>query len=640
MNKLNAVLLVLALFLTFSMYGQTYKSGGQYNLQVKSTGQYLDVAGSSSSNNASIVAYQKTGNKNQLFQLWVGADGYCSFNPTHNTGKRLAESTYAQPGMIIQYDKQDKSNFHFKPTSRGNGYYTIQSKMNVEKGGNKVWTIIDGKLNTAAYQAGNANQLFKFVDTNAPVVDKTLRPDLDNEGYYFIQVKAGGKHVDVPGSSTSNGADILVWNKTYNDNQLFKVWIDKKTDYCSFNPSNSTGLRLDQSVAKNGVIHQYTRAADTDAYGLKNQHFRLTKRTGDYYTVQSRRNVEEGANKVWTVKNGKLVTDTYRVGDDNQLFKFNGYSKKNWMGIIKDNVNLKDLTIAGAHDAGANFGCSGVYAHFSAYALCQDVSITSQLNSGVRYLDIRLNYNDDEGTMGIYHGKCFQNNYFVNILTEVSNFLAANPSEAVLMRIKDEDEDDDEASKSAFARNLDEYFDRDSTLFYQGSDIPNLDQARGKIVVIDYSNKFDKFHPHSSLDAPSGSLSVISADGPTTKEYRWENTLNRMMLCNRQTIRSNLWLNPFNGNGLLVRMPKVEDLDINTAYENIAREFFHGAQGVLTTVDTPRDVANFMLPKLQYELDKPANRRGRFGVVAMDFQTDAVVDQLVRANLMVGNVKD
>ena len=159
--------------------------------------------------------------------------GFCSFNPSHNVGKRLAESLNYHPNTIIQHDKQDKSHFHFKLTDRGNGYYSVQSNYRIQKGDNYVWTIKDGKLKTAPYQTGNQNQLFKF---------ESLVPNLENEASYFIQVKSNSKYIDVPASSTEEGADMIVWGKTGNKNQKFKLRFDANTGYSSFAPAHNTCL--------------------------------------------------------------------------------------------------------------------------------------------------------------------------------------------------------------------------------------------------------------------------------------------------------------------------------------------------------------------------------------------------------------
>lgn len=92
------------MFFAICLNGEVYKSSGLNNITVKSGSKYLDVIESSDGNNADIMAYHKTDNRNQVFQLLVvNAEGYCSFNPLHNKGKRLAESTHAKPGAIVHY---------------------------------------------------------------------------------------------------------------------------------------------------------------------------------------------------------------------------------------------------------------------------------------------------------------------------------------------------------------------------------------------------------------------------------------------------------------------------------------------------------------------------------------------------------
>ena len=57
---------------------------------------------------------------------------------------------------------------------------------------------------------------------------------------------------------------------------------------------------------------------------------------------------------------------------------------KNWMKKLSDNINITEINIPGTHDSCT---CKVRYAFI---AKCQSKTIKEQLNSGIRFLDIRV----------------------------------------------------------------------------------------------------------------------------------------------------------------------------------------------------------------------------------------------------------
>ena len=78
------------------------------------------------------------------------------------------------------------------------------------------------------------------------------------------------------------------------------------------------------------------------------------------------------------------------------IFAFVSFDRKydeisiDWMSKVSDDVNILDLSIPGTHDSGAQHSIADVAGK------CQDLSISSQLEIGVRFLDIRLQLVNDE----------------------------------------------------------------------------------------------------------------------------------------------------------------------------------------------------------------------------------------------------
>ena len=291
------------------------------------------------------------------------------------------------------------------------------------------------------------------------------------------------------------------------------------------------------------------------------------------------------------------------------------FSSKNWMSDIKDNINLKDLTIPGTHDSGADYGCPDY--SYSKYGKCQDMTISQQLEAGVRYLDIRLKYNKNEDKLRIQHGKCYQEDHFGKVLSDIKNFFTKNPTEAIIMRIKDEDDDTDAA---IFTNRFNQYIRNYSNIIYNGTDIPNLGTARGKIIIVDFSYKFNNYHPHGSQITPKGEWYY---DGEN-KYDRWSLNWEQMVNCNSSNEpRSKLWFSAFNQNGLNWDVD-----DVNSFFESATNVI----GGALTTTATPRDISEYMIPKLEQDLNKPEYKKGTFGMVVLDFPSKKLIRQLIETN--------
>ncbi|MFJ9434372.1 phosphatidylinositol-specific phospholipase C [Streptomyces sp. NPDC101490] len=144
-----------------------------------------------------------------------------------------------------------------------------------------------------------------------------------------------------------------------------------------------------------------------------------------------------------------------------------------WMAAHGDGTPLQGLTIPGTHDSGARFG--------GAWSECQNTTIAQQLDSGVRFLDVRCRVTG--GSFAIHHGASYQNMMFGDVLGACRDFLAAHPSETVLMRVKQEHSEESDAT---FRAVFDDYLDVRGwrSLFRIGDTVPLLGEARGRIVLI------------------------------------------------------------------------------------------------------------------------------------------------------------
>ncbi|MEU8837984.1 phosphatidylinositol-specific phospholipase C [Streptomyces roseus] len=148
-------------------------------------------------------------------------------------------------------------------------------------------------------------------------------------------------------------------------------------------------------------------------------------------------------------------------------------STQDWMAGLGDATALQRMTIPGTHDSGATKG--------GLYVACQNTSIAQQLDSGIRFLDVRCRVTG--GSFAIHHAAFFQDLMFGDVLVACRNFLAAHPSETVLMRLKQEYSTDSDAT---FRAVFDDYLDNRGwrPLFRIADSLPTLGQARGKVVLL------------------------------------------------------------------------------------------------------------------------------------------------------------
>ncbi|MGX7667974.1 phosphatidylinositol-specific phospholipase C [Flavobacterium pedocola] len=117
---------------------------------------------------------------------------------------------------------------------------------------------------------------------------------------------------------------------------------------------------------------------------------------------------------------------------------------ENWMSYLDDSKKLSQLTIPGTHDSctyriynkgGINtYGTLGL----SDAAICQTMSITEQLNKGIRFLDIRLK------GLNIYHNTVDLKFTWDEMIRDCISFLDRNPSESIIMSVKDENKETNE----------------------------------------------------------------------------------------------------------------------------------------------------------------------------------------------------
>jgi 1-phosphatidylinositol phosphodiesterase len=155
-----------------------------------------------------------------------------------------------------------------------------------------------------------------------------------------------------------------------------------------------------------------------------------------------------------------------------------------WMARLADDAPLSGITIPGTHDSGARFGGAEPVVDFvtALWMQCQNWTVTQQLNAGVRFLDVRC-HSEPDGTLRIHHIFVDEQLSLTDLLRECVTFLAANPTEALLMRVHQEASSTPEPQfVAAFNQHV-----RDADAgdrLYREPKIPQLQPVRGRIVLM------------------------------------------------------------------------------------------------------------------------------------------------------------
>ena len=155
---------------------------------------------------------------------------------------------------------------------------------------------------------------------------------------------------------------------------------------------------------------------------------------------------------------------------------------ENWMAGLSDDLLLSEITIPGTHDSATK------YVQLAFFSKCQSKTIGGQLESGYRYLDIRLGADGER--LKLMHGftNCktgalpwSETLYLEDVLADCYAFLEANPSETILFAVKQEHGDE---TTDEFESLLKAYFERNPDRWLLTDHIPTLGESRGKLVLL------------------------------------------------------------------------------------------------------------------------------------------------------------
>jgi 1-phosphatidylinositol phosphodiesterase len=214
-------------------------------------------------------------------------------------------------------------------------------------------------------------------------------------------------------------------------------------------------------------------------------------------------------------------------------------SHPDWMAALPDGAGLGTLSIPGTHDTLAIHGGFAPWA-YEAQENHGDSGATldAQLAAGIRAIDIRVRIVDGGTAFAIHHEDVYQNANFDDVLGHARGFLAAHPTETILMHLHGECDGDTteggsgsgsvvgwhlgQTSKAAIVghcaddpanataadriRIFTGYLARYPGLFYaptvtgtNTAGMPTLDQVRGHVVLTTFTGPRGQVYPGFGL---------------------------------------------------------------------------------------------------------------------------------------------
>ncbi|MGQ4384006.1 phosphatidylinositol-specific phospholipase C domain-containing protein [Streptomyces sp. SAS_270] len=217
-------------------------------------------------------------------------------------------------------------------------------------------------------------------------------------------------------------------------------------------------------------------------------------------------------------------------------------SHPDWMGGASDALGLGNMSLPGTHDTLAIHGGSLFPSAYEAQENHGDsaATLTAQLNAGIRAIDIRVRVVNGGTAFAIHHSDVYQNANFDDVLARTRDFLAAHPTETVLMNLHGEcDADTTEGGSGSGSighcaddpsntttedrtRIFNGYASRYPGLFYaptvtgnSTAATPTLGQTRGRIVLTQFTG------PRGQVYGGYGLTQLTSGDWGQYVENDW-----------------------------------------------------------------------------------------------------------------------
>ena len=286
--------------------------------------------------------------------------------------------------------------------------------------------------------------------------------------------------------------------------------------------------------------------------------------------------------------------------------------RKNWMKDVPDETYLGTMSIPGTHDTMTASSGSATN-RVTLCGQCHSKTLTQQLEMGIRFLDIRLRCYINE--FWLYHGSESIGITFKETLKRIKTFLRANRGETVIMSYQDEhtpykcdDDKNDNWFSDLFKREWETLHSSMRYSNYDNNCWPKLKDTRGKVVLWRQSGKAKiGFKKNNGFE--NTWEGVASFYGSITEQYKKDLKTNieksmkyptgkypYITYLSASDIKRLAWLNPL----------------------HIAKKINPYIKNFLSNLNTAE-----------------INTK-KFGVVAMDFPSNGLVDEIIKRNPLKG----
>jgi 1-phosphatidylinositol phosphodiesterase len=276
-----------------------------------------------------------------------------------------------------------------------------------------------------------------------------------------------------------------------------------------------------------------------------------------------------------------------------------GQSNAGWMGSLRGDTSLSELSIPGTHNSGA------MHEWFYGTTKCQTLTIPEQLRAGVRFLDIRCRHVKDRFL--IYHGPVYQRLTFDDVLSSCCRFLDQNPTECLIMRVQEESTPS--ANTRAFEDTFDAYAAGDPARWWLAGNVPTLFQAKGRIVLL---RRF------TARSVPKG---IDATDWLDNKSFTISNSAARLRVQDCYRFHDNRW----KWKAIQTLYEQADSLDRDCLCINFASGY---TPSWFFRMPRIRTVSNVINPLIAAYFANKCPRR--YGITAMDF-ADARISSLIIA---------
>jgi 1-phosphatidylinositol phosphodiesterase len=165
------------------------------------------------------------------------------------------------------------------------------------------------------------------------------------------------------------------------------------------------------------------------------------------------------------------------------------HAKAKWMRSIPDAVNLGAVSMPGTHNSMARYNSAaevqwGMTTPDSlSFGATQWMTLSQQLQVGVRYLDLRFRHINNG--LQAHHGLIYQGRSAYQAFDEIRTFLLRNPSETVVVRVKEEYTP--AGNSRSFAQTFAQLMSNYPGLFWSeayAQRMPSMAAVRGKVVLL------------------------------------------------------------------------------------------------------------------------------------------------------------